>query len=194
MGIRYTRLPWIVFAVRRCRLRDRHADAVVDQRGRLSVSIISGKPIFSLPANIPVTFELIILLSAFAAFVGALVLNGLPRFNNPLFKSERFRRVTADRFFIVIEAQDPAFDESRTRGAVGIGRGDLVERVYDAATPAKIPLAFHLVGVVSLCLAADPAAVDRQGSQHTFRHAADPPGDRHGLPAEVPAAGRVVVV
>ena len=31
---------------------------------------ISGKPLFSLPANIPVTFELIVLFSAFATFGG----------------------------------------------------------------------------------------------------------------------------
>ena len=49
---------------------------------------------------------------------------------NPLFKSERFRRVTNDRFFIVIDATDPKFDEAsaarvlREAGCRGGGAGD----------------------------------------------------------------------
>ena len=31
---------------------------------------------------------------------------------NPLFKSERFHRVTDDRFFVVIDSRDPKFNES----------------------------------------------------------------------------------
>jgi len=73
---------------------------------------ISGKPLFSLPANIPITFELIILLSALAAFAGGLMLSGLPELFHPLFACARFRRVTTDAFFLAIEASDPQFDET----------------------------------------------------------------------------------
>ena len=45
---------------------------------------IGGKPIFSVPANIPVTFEIIVLSSAFATFLGMWGLNKLPMFSNPL--------------------------------------------------------------------------------------------------------------
>lgn len=76
--------------------------------------IISGKPIFSLPANIPPIFELTILFSAITAVVGMLVLNLLPRFHHPVFGSERFTRATQDRFFIGIEAADDKFDRERT--------------------------------------------------------------------------------
>jgi hypothetical protein len=48
--------------------------------------LISGKPLFSLPANIPVVFELVILLAGTAAFIGMLALNRLPRLANPLFR------------------------------------------------------------------------------------------------------------
>ena len=37
----------------------------------------------------------------------------MPKLYHPLFKSERFRRATQDRFFIVIEADDPQFEEGR---------------------------------------------------------------------------------
>lgn len=76
--------------------------------------VISGKPLWSVPANIPVMFELTILFSAFGAFLGMLAMNGLPRFHRPHFKSERFRRATDDRFFIGIEARDRSFDRTKS--------------------------------------------------------------------------------
>lgn len=90
--------------------------------------IVSGKPFFSLPAFIPVIFAMVVLCAALTAIFGMLLLNRLPMLYNPLLKSERFRRVTADRFFVVIEASDPQFDETRTAellrslGAVAVER------------------------------------------------------------------------
>jgi hypothetical protein len=77
--------------------------------------IIAAKPYFSYQAFIPVTFELGILLSAFGAVFGMLGLNKLPQWYHSLFNSERFSRVTDDRFFICIETNDPKFDFERTR-------------------------------------------------------------------------------
>lgn len=74
----------------------------------------SGKPLLSLPQFIPPIFELTILLAAFSAGLGMILLNALPMLYNPLFKSVRFRRVTDDRFFVVIDATDPIFDEQKT--------------------------------------------------------------------------------
>ncbi len=87
--------------------------------------VISGKPFWSVPANIPVTFELTVLFSALSAFLSVVLLNGFPRWHHPVFSSERFRRSTTDRFFVSIEAEDPLFDESKTqvflRGLGGVG-------------------------------------------------------------------------
>jgi hypothetical protein len=66
--------------------------------------VVSGKPLISGPAFIPVTFELTVLLSAIGTVLCVLLLNGLPRLYHPLFKSVRFARATDDRFFLVIEA------------------------------------------------------------------------------------------
>ncbi|MCH2144343.1 MAG: DUF3341 domain-containing protein [Phycisphaerales bacterium] len=77
--------------------------------------LISGKPLMSLPAFIPVMFELTILFSALSTFSLMFGFNGLPRLYHPLFRSKRFRRVTDDRFFIVIEARDPRFFQGRTK-------------------------------------------------------------------------------
>lgn len=76
--------------------------------------MISGKPFSSVPAWIPVMFELTILLSALGAVGWMFLLNGLPRLYHPAFKSDRFARVTDDRFFIMIEARDPKFSRAKT--------------------------------------------------------------------------------
>jgi len=72
--------------------------------------LVSGKPLFGLPAAIPVTFELTVLLGALGAIGGLIFVTGFPRLHHPLFASARFRRATADRFFLSIEAADPRFE------------------------------------------------------------------------------------
>ena len=76
--------------------------------------MISGKPFISGAAFVPVTFELTVLLASLSSFGLMLLLNGLPRLYHPLFKSVRFARATDDRFFLVIEARDPKFQQQRT--------------------------------------------------------------------------------
>ncbi len=93
--------------------------------------IISGKPFFSIPANIPVLFEVTVLFSALGAFLGMIVFNGLPQLYHSLFKSRRFRRVTTDRFFITVEAADPKFDPAETRSFLDSLGGIAVEEVEE---------------------------------------------------------------
>lgn len=93
--------------------------------------IISGKPYESIPAFIPVTFELTILLAAVTAFIGMILLNRLPRLYHPVFKSERFRRVTTDRFFIAVEADDPIYEHGRTESMLRELGASHVEQLTD---------------------------------------------------------------
>lgn len=90
---------------------------------------ISGKPFWSIPANIPVTFELTVLFAALTAFFGMLAFNGLPRFHHPVFTSENFRRVTTDRFFVSIDAGDPRFDAQKTSSFLASLGGSTPERL-----------------------------------------------------------------
>jgi hypothetical protein len=92
---------------------------------------IAGKPFLSLPAFVPVTFELGVLLSAFAALLGMLALNGLPRPYHPVMRHSTFRRATDDRFFLAIEARDPLFDLEGARRALAAAGGDHVEVLED---------------------------------------------------------------
>lgn len=114
MGLQPTRLPWLVLL---CGLAG-GAVGMLLQWWTNAVDypyLISGKPLFSLPSNIPVVFELTVLFSAFGAFFGMLIFNDLPRFWHPVFTNPRFRRVTTDGFFLAVEADDPRFDVFRTK-------------------------------------------------------------------------------
>ncbi len=93
---------------------------------------ISGKTLMNVPAWIPVTFELTILLSAFGAVFGMFFLNGLPRFNHPLFNSENFKKVTDDGFFVCIESEDPQFDSEKVQKMLSEAGGTNIEEIYDA--------------------------------------------------------------
>ncbi len=92
---------------------------------------ISGKPEWSLPANVPVIFELTVLFSAFGAVFGMLGLNGLPKLHHPLFNSVRFLRVTTDRFFLAIEREDPKFNETKITDLLRTLGATAVERIED---------------------------------------------------------------
>ena len=132
MGIRGTRLPLIILGSGLTGL----ALATLMQWWMNAVDypfLISGKPLFGLPANIPVMFELTVLFSAFAAFFGMWGLNGMPRLYHPLFNSTRFRRATQDRFFIVVEARDPGFDLEKTRAFLADLGGSAIEEVNESA-------------------------------------------------------------
>lgn len=93
--------------------------------------LTSGKPLFSLPANIPILFEMTVLFAAIGTLLGLLGLNKLPMLHNPLFKSERFRRATDDRFFVVIEGDDPKFETEKVRGLLNSLNALSIEVIED---------------------------------------------------------------
>ncbi len=119
---------------------------------------ISGKPSFSLPANIPVTFELIILFSAFTSFLGMLAFNGLPRLYNPMFRSKQFLSATNDGFFLYADASDPKFNPTATAEAMATVGASGMETITEDPTPAHVPGWFHVIGATTAVVALVPIA------------------------------------
>jgi hypothetical protein len=76
---------------------------------------IGGRPIFSWPMYLPITFEITVLLSALSGIVAMFWLNGLPKPYHPVFDAPNFDLATSSRFFLCIEADDPQFDRARAR-------------------------------------------------------------------------------
>lgn len=77
---------------------------------------IGGRPLFSWPAYIPITFELTILFAAFAGVLGLFAVTRFPQPYHPVFNSEDFNaHASQDAFYLGIEASDPNFSVDQTR-------------------------------------------------------------------------------
>ena len=113
MGLRRSPRPWIVLVMA---LTGAALGFILQWWVHTSAYplVISGKPFFTWPAFIPITFEVAVLFGALGAVFGMFGLNRLPMHHHPLFKSKVFERASDDAFFISIESWDPRFDPSAT--------------------------------------------------------------------------------
>jgi mono/diheme cytochrome c family protein len=131
--------------------------------------IVSGKPLFSLPANIPVTFEVIVLAAATTAFLGMLALNGLPKLANPILRSDRFRRATNDGFFLFVDATDNKFDPAGVSRALQEVNAVGVETIHELDSTSRIPspIIWGSALVVSLALVPPVMIASARASKST---------------------------
>jgi len=129
LGIPYSKLGWIVICIGLCGTAT--AQLLIWYCGAVSDKfVIGGKPLFDITFSIPITFELTVLFSAFAAVIGMFALNGLPRFYHPSFNYRNTHRATDDKFLLVIEADDPKFQPAQAAEhlrSVGAATVEVVE-------------------------------------------------------------------
>ena len=91
---------------------------------------VGGRPDFSWPSFIPITFELTVLFAAFSAFLSMLGSNGFPRPYHPVFNAKNFERASRDGFFLCIAAEDKIFDLEKTRNFLTGLKPKEVSEVY----------------------------------------------------------------
>jgi hypothetical protein len=85
---------------------------------------IGNRPPHGPPANIPITFELAVLLAGGSSFMGFFALAKLPQPYHPVFESEQFTRCSIDAFFMSVELAvgadaDRALADVKGLGAIG---------------------------------------------------------------------------
>src|SRR5271154_2209857 len=129
LGIPYSKLGWIVITIGLCGTAT--AQLLIWYCGAVSDKfVIGGKPLFDITFSIPITFELTVLFSAFAAVIGMFALNGLPKLYHATFNYKNAHRASDDKFLLVIEADDPKFDPQKSAEhlrSVGAGDVEVVE-------------------------------------------------------------------
>lgn len=78
--------------------------------------IIGGKPFFALPAFIPVTFELTVLLATLSTVIGMIAFFfKFPSNAHPLHDTEYMKAVSHDKYGLCIESGDAQFDEVKCK-------------------------------------------------------------------------------
>jgi hypothetical protein len=130
MGLRDTKLPWVVL----CGGLTGTASAVALQwwmNGWDYLFRVGGKPFISYQSYVPIGFELTVLLSALTTVLTLFAMCMLPRPYHPLFTHARFGRFSDDGFFLSVEARDPNWDEAKVRAVLEKAGGQEIAIVRD---------------------------------------------------------------
>lgn len=134
MGLKESRIPWLTltagFAGVGLALLMQWWMSAIDYPVR-----IGGKPLFSWPAFVPITFEIFVLMAALATFGAVVVFGRLGRWHSPLHDSDVMAEVVTNRFGLVLSAEDPNYREEAARSLLASTGCDdirpLVERVEE---------------------------------------------------------------
>jgi mono/diheme cytochrome c family protein len=102
-----------------------------------------------------------VLFAGLTCFFAMWTLNKLPKPWHPLFRNNRFTRVTDDAFFIGIEAEDPAFDHQKTTALLRDAGAVAVEDCHIDPDPTKknIPQPLIAFVIITTILALVPFAL-----------------------------------
>ncbi|MCK9425765.1 MAG: DUF3341 domain-containing protein [Ignavibacteriaceae bacterium] len=116
--------------------------------------IIGGKPFFALPAFIPITFEVTVLLATLATVISMLAFFFKFPFNShPLHDTPYMKAVSSDKYGICIEADDVLFDLEKVKALYKELNGQNITEIYSSVVePFKIfePKFLTLLTLVAL--------------------------------------------
>lgn len=92
---------------------------------------IGGKPLFAFPAYVPVLFELTVLLATLATVIGMLTFFfKFPSNAHPIHDTDFMKAVSKDKFGVIVEAEDPLFNEAEVAGFLESIGGKNIEKIY----------------------------------------------------------------
>lgn len=93
--------------------------------------VIGGKPFFPLPAFIPITFEITVLLATLTTVAALLFFFfKLPNNRHPLHDTNYMKNVSSDKYGICVEAVDPIFNESEVKELFKNLHAFVIEPIY----------------------------------------------------------------
>jgi mono/diheme cytochrome c family protein len=93
--------------------------------------IIGGKPFFSLPAFIPVTFELTVLLATLSTVIGMITFFFyFPNNSHPIHDTDYMKNVSIDKYGICIESTDEKFNEEEIKKLFTSLGAIKIEKIY----------------------------------------------------------------
>lgn len=93
--------------------------------------VIGGKPFFSMPAYVPLMFEVTVLLGAVGTVASLLIFFlKFPNNSHPLHDTNYIKQVSSNKFGIVIEANDPKFDLEYIKNLFNSLGASKVEEIY----------------------------------------------------------------
>jgi hypothetical protein len=76
---------------------------------------VGGRPLDSLPADVPIMFETTVLFGSLCAFLLVFLRSGLPRLHAPIFEVEGIQSASVDGFWLGIEGSAPLDESVLTR-------------------------------------------------------------------------------
>ncbi len=126
VGIKRSGIPWVTFVagVTGC------GAGLLLQYWTSAVSWainVGGKPFFSIPAFIPITFEITILFAALSSVITMFILNGLPTINPPIIDPD----LTSHKFALWVPDNEEGYSVEKVEAFMKELGADEVKRVSE---------------------------------------------------------------
>jgi len=118
---------------------------------------IGGKPFFSLPAFIPVTFEVTVLLASVGTVISMIVIFfKFPNNSHPLHDTDYMKAVSTDKYGLCIESNDPNFNLEKVKNFFSsIGAYNITEIYWDNEELNTKKVIFEpkfVIGLISIAI------------------------------------------
>jgi hypothetical protein len=126
LGIRRSRIPRVVFLAAAIGCATAYAIIWFTNAHSWPLNV-GGRPLNSIPSDIPIMFETTVLFGSITAFALALLRSKMPRLYDPVFEVEGIESVSIDHFWVAVRGNvdDETCAKMNTLGAQSIKHAEL---------------------------------------------------------------------